>query len=194
MALTAALEAGFGIETDFRDHNGCLVIAHDPPIGSDAVPAKEFFDIYMRLNAFGRVAVNVKADGIQDLLIAAIAAAGVPLERVFAFDMSVPDALHYFSRSVPAYTRVSQYENPPSLLDRAEGVWVDDFLGGFPQVEVAQRLLSTGSRVSIVSPELHRRDHNAVWDAIEAAGLHCNPRFEICTDLPQQAFERFWNE
>ena len=34
-ALKRALEEGFGIETDFRDCNGVIVISHDPPEGDE---------------------------------------------------------------------------------------------------------------------------------------------------------------
>lgn len=41
-AFERALQNGFGIETDFRDCNGELVISHDPA-SQNAIKAKDFF-------------------------------------------------------------------------------------------------------------------------------------------------------
>jgi hypothetical protein len=37
-AFERALQNGFGIETDFRDHNGKVVISHDP-VTADSIVA-----------------------------------------------------------------------------------------------------------------------------------------------------------
>lgn len=185
-ALKRALGEGFGIETDFRDLNGIVVVSHDPPEG-DVLEARAFFDLYAKLGATGRLALNIKADGLQKTILALIEQSGTALESCYAFDMAIPDALGYLAQGFPAYTRLSEVEAVPSFLDSAAGVWVDNFTGDFPQVAEAERLLAAGHRVCIVSPELHRRPHRAIWDEIAAAGLHHNPLFELCTDLPQDA-------
>lgn len=191
-ALRAALAAGFGVETDFRDAAGSLVVSHDPPRAEPAaMVAETFFALRSKLGADGRLALNIKADGLQDMLSTALAAGGVPREDVFAFDMSVPDALGYLAKGFPAYTRVSQYETTPPFIDRARGVWVDDFVGDFPQAETCRMLLDRGLRVALVSPELHRRDPKPVWHEVAQLRLHDHPRFELCTDLPEEAFDRF---
>ncbi|WP_425102290.1 hypothetical protein [Tropicibacter sp. S64] len=192
-ALKRALDAGFGIETDFRDLNGTVVVSHDPPVG-EVLTAEAFFDLYARSGADGRLALNIKADGLQKPLLEVIGRTGAALDNCYAFDMAVPDALGYLNHTFPAYTRISEYEAVPSFLDRAAGVWVDNFTGDFPQVAEAQRLMAAGHRACIVSPELHRRAHHALWDAIAAAGLHENPLFELCTDLPQDAYDLLGTE
>ena len=191
-ALTRALAAGFGIETDFRDLDGVLMVSHDPARSPDGLnDAAWFFGEVIRTGHTGRLALNIKADGLQDMLVAAMAAAGVPQGQAYAFDMAVPDALGYLARGFPAYSRLSEYEATPSFVTRAAGVWVDNFNGDYPQIDRAIDVMSGGLRAAIVSPELHGRDHHALWDEIAAAGLHENPLFELCTDLPQAAFERF---
>lgn len=189
-ALERALLAGFGIETDFRDLNGALVLSHDPPSG-DVLTADWFFGLYARLGADGRLALNIKADGLQDMLMTSMGLAGVASNCAYAFDMAVPDALGYLARDFPAYSRVSEYENPPPFLDRAAGIWVDNFHGDLDQIGATRYFLDQGMRAAIVSPELHGRDPGALWDQIGAAGLPDHPNFEICTDLPQQAQDRF---
>jgi hypothetical protein len=189
-ALKGALDAGFGIETDFRDCNGAVVISHDPPEG-DVLEAKAFFELYAELGANGRLALNIKADGLQKPLLALLSETGVTKENYYAFDMSVPDVIGYFSHDFPAYTRLSEYEAEPLFLNRAAGVWVDNFTGVFAQVVEAKKILAGGNRACIVSAELHQRDHHALWDEIAAAKLHENPLFELCTDLPEAAYTFF---
>ncbi|MFT6660660.1 MAG: hypothetical protein ACJA0K_000637 [Maricaulis maris] len=187
-ALKRALDAGFGIETDFRDLNGTIVVSHDPPEGA-VLEAMAFFTLYVELGASSRLALNIKADGLQKPLLALTAVTGTALENCYAFDMAVPDALGYLVHDFPAYTRLSEYEAEPSFLDRAAGVWVDNFTGAFPQVAEARKLMAAGHRACIVSSELHRREHRALWDEIAVAGLHENPLFELCTDLPHDAYD-----
>lgn len=185
-ALRRALEAGFGIETDFRDLNGAVVVSHDPPRG-ETLDAKSLFMLYRELQSEGRLALNIKADGLQKALLKTLSECGVMMTNAFAFDMAVPDALGYLADNFPAYTRISEYEREPSFLDRATGVWVDNFTGEFPQVTIAQELLDAGHRVCIVSSELHHRDQHALWDEVVKAKLHESLRFELCTDFPQNA-------
>jgi len=193
VALTEALTAGFGVETDFRDLDGMVVISHDPP-GTGQITAETFFKLYTGLCASGRLALNIKADGLQTLLAELFSKTEMVLENCFTFDMSVPDTLGYFQNGLPAYTRVSEYETEAILLDRASGVWVDSFTGGYPQIAKAHQLMLEGHRVCIVSPELHKREHRAFWDEIVAVGMHQNPLFELCTDFPQEAFDLMGTE
>jgi glycerophosphoryl diester phosphodiesterase len=187
-ALVAALDLGFGVETDFRDSEGMLWISHDPVIGDGAVRAARFLEDCVGANLNGRLALNIKADGLQYMISDAIEAARVPVERLFAFDMSVPDALGYIRRGFPVYSRASEYESDQSFADVAQGVWVDNFTGRFPQVQKALELLECGHRVAIVSPELHGRPHEALWQEILGSGLHLHPDFELCTDFPNEAY------
>ncbi len=192
-AFKRALNAGFGIETDFRDCNGAIVVSHDPP-GRSVLTARAFFELYAELSADSRVAINIKADGLQDALATLLSDIGIPIENCFAFDMAVPDALGYVSNGFPTYTRLSEYELEAPFVDLAAGVWVDNFTGRFAQVATAKRLLSEGNRVCIVSSELHKREYNALWNEIATAGLNKNPAFELCTDFPEAAYQFFSNQ
>jgi hypothetical protein len=189
-ALKRALNAGFGIETDFRDLNGAVVVSHDPPQGS-VLEAKAFFELYAELGSTSRLALNIKADGLQEPLLELLTETGVSVENYYAFDMAIPDALGYISYGFPAYTRLSEYEAKPAFLDQSAGVWIDNFTGSVAQVAETQTILAAGIRACIVSSELHQRDHHALWESIAAAGLHKNPLFELCTDLPEAAHHYF---
>lgn len=188
-ALKRAVVAGFGVETDLRDLNGNLVISHDPP-NEQSLAARAFMDFYANAGTGGRLAINIKSDGLQKPILTLISEACISLENCFAFDMAVPDAIGYLSLGMPTYTRISEYEAAP-YLGEAAGVWVDSFNGDLPQVTNAKRLLEAGYRACIVSPELHQRAFLPMWKEIKSAGLHNHTHFELCTDLPQDAYEFF---
>ena len=192
VALERAIQGGFGIETDLRDLNGRLVISHDPPRDSPKLlDLGWLFELIHASGNKGRIALNIKADGLLPLLVPVQQALGVAADQLFVFDMSVPDALAYLNSTIPAYSRISEYEDSPSFLDQVQGVWVDSFTGAFPQVRRAEELMARGIRVAIVSPELHRRDPRTLWNEILDARVHENPLFELCTDLPAQALDMF---
>ena len=191
-ALVAALDHGFGVETDLRDSEGLLWISHDPVTAVEgAIRAAQFFEDCAGANRDGRLALNIKADGLQNMIYDAIDAARVPMARLFAFDMSTPDALGYIRHGFPVYSRASEYETEQPFADIAHGVWLDNFTGDFPQVQKAIELLEAGHRVAMVSPELHGRPHEAFWQEILQSGLHVYPKFELCTDFPNEACRTF---
>lgn len=190
-ALRAALKLGFGLETDLRDSAGQLYVSHDPVSAPGTLTANELFADYTALAASGRLALNVKADGLQGRIATALREAEIPASRYFAFDMSVPDALGYLKIGFPTYTRVSEHESDPAFLNSAAGVWIDNFLGDYPQIAAARRYLDAGQRATLVSPELHGRPHQPIWQAVRDASLHRHPAFEICTDFPNEAFDFF---
>jgi hypothetical protein len=189
-AFARALAGGFGIETDFRDLDGSLVVSHDPA-RTGAFTAESFFALCAASASEGLLALNVKADGLQTMLSEAVAAAGIDAGRTFVFDMSVPDARGYRSGPLPVYDRVSEFEPDPPLVPPTAGVWVDSFDDRVDQVREAGSYLERGYAVTIVSPELHGRGHEDVWARIRHAGLAAHDAFSLCTDLPTDALAYF---
>ena len=184
-AFVRALEGGYGIETDFRDLAGELVVSHDPP-QPGVMTARAFFDLVSRYPHAGVIAANIKADGLQVLLTEA--AAGLPVDRLFVFDMSVPDTLRHFQQSWPVFVRVSEYETPgAALLSRAQGVWFDGFQGEWFNQHTLAGYRSLGLKVCIVSPELHGRLYRPFWAALKDWGLHADAAIHLCTDYPDEA-------
>lgn len=192
VAFERALQAGFSIETDFRDRAGALVIGHDPPAAGKIIGAEAFFDLCREHEHSGTyVAANIKADGLYNMLIRALEVSGTELGRGYVFDMSVPDTLGYLDLKIPFFTRMSEYEPDPAFSSCARGVWVDNFSGRFSQVDQALACLESGFRVAFVSPELHGRPHEKVWSDIRAKRLCQHPGFAICTDFPSVALKYF---
>jgi glycerophosphoryl diester phosphodiesterase len=187
-AFSGAFANGWGVELDVRDLDGELVISHDPP-AAGALPFAAVVDAYVGHGCPGRLAVNVKADGLEALIADALRP--VDPARWFAFDMSVPDSLRYASAGLPYYSRHSEIEPEPSLYDGSAGVWLDDFYGGFVTEERISAHLAAGKQVAVVSPELHKRDHLAVWDRWRRWDVWASPQVHLCTDHPTQAQEVF---
>lgn len=191
-ALTQALLRGYGLETDVRDLDGELVISHDPPTSGDGaiITLETLLDFYVANGCRGILGLNVKADGLAPGIAAMTDARGIS-ERCFVFDMSVPDTLGYFATPLPVYSRISEYEPAAAFADRHAGVWLDNFTGGFPQVERAVELITKGCTVAVVSPELHKRGHKEFWQNL-AETLPAGPGvFQLCTDFPDEAAEFF---
>jgi glycerophosphoryl diester phosphodiesterase len=187
-AFRDAFANGWGVELDVRDLDGELVISHDPP-AAGALTFAAVVEEYVAQGSPGLLAVNVKADGLPAMIAAALA--GVPAERWFAFDMSVPDTRGYLRASLPYYTRHSDLESAPALYEPAGGVWLDDFVGGFIDEARIAAHLEAGKHVAVVSPELHRRPHAEVWAQWRRWGVWSDPRVHLCTDHPLEAQEVF---
>jgi hypothetical protein len=183
-AFERSFAAGFGTETDVRDHDGRLVISHDMP-GADALPYAAYLDCLARRASRPLLqAINIKADGLATVLADAMKEVGHPW---FVFDMSLPDTLGQLRAGNPVYLRMSEYETiPPALESRIRGVWLDAFERTWYGMDTIAALLDRGLAVCVVSPELHRRDDQAeLWTALRA--LRGRAGLSLCTDLPEQA-------
>jgi glycerophosphoryl diester phosphodiesterase len=187
-AFARSFHLGFGTETDLRDLDGQLVIAHDPA-RSGALAAEVLFEIHRAIDPTLPLALNVKADGLQRWVKGALERYG--LERAFVFDMSVPDARGYLAAGVPVFTRQSELECEPAFYGAAAGVWVDGFESDWATERDLARHLGAGKRVCVVSPELHKRPHEAFWERLAGMGCAADPRLMLCTDLPEDAREVF---
>ena len=194
-ALARAFTEGFGVETDVRDQNGTLVISHDPPVG-DCIRFRDFLSLYRRHDQPGPLALNVKADGLQRPSAAALAEEGILSDAYFFFDMSIPDALGYARQNLPIYTRESEFEPTPHLLDMAQGIVLDCFQSDWIAPAKILQHLEAGRSVMLISPELHGRDPARAWAAWrELTGsrvtLPAGTRLMLCTDRPLEAREAF---
>lgn len=181
-AFERSFGLGFGTETDIRDSLGRLVISHDMPTGKE-----QGFDEFLACAAATKrpltLALNIKADGLADLLAEQLA--DYPLLDCFVFDMAVPDMRHYLNVGVPVFTRMSEVERSPAFLDRAAGVWLDAFDAEWYDNSIIQNLINMGKRVCIVSPELHGRPYQNHWSQLSIWGDA--DQVILCTDKPEEA-------
>ena len=166
-----------------RDLDGSLVVSHDPPSSETRLGLDQVLEAHRALGAPGTLAVNVKADGLSGMLREALSATN----HWFAFDMSVPDMRLYHSAGLPYYTRHSEFETSPPFYEQATGVWLDCFESDwFTESDVATHL-DSGKAVCLVSPELHGRAAQPIWQGWADWRVLRHPSLQVCTDEPMLA-------
>lgn len=186
-ALALAIDKGLGIETDVRDCDGDLVIAHDPPIKDQAMNLDVLFSHYAKSKFAPCLALNIKSDGLHTQLVNKLNE--YQIKNYFVFDMSVPDTLGYLKMNMPFAARISDYERDEKLLERAKFVWLDSFESDWYSIDLIQTLLAKDKSVAIVSPELHKRAHEETWSRLRALADH--EKVYLCTDFVTEAMEFF---
>jgi hypothetical protein len=190
-SLITALKFGYGIETDLRDFNGDIVISHDPPSATGFMSFNEVCEEINELPSLGRIALNIKSDGLAGTIQNLLKKYPRVARRCFVFDMSIPDSISYLKHGFRLYSRTSEFEGEIAFKSEASGIWVDNFTGEFDQLVSSLNILETNQRAAIVSAELHGRYHEKLWQKIKEANLQMFPNFEICTDYPDLAAEYF---
>lgn len=201
-AFIKAFTAGFGVETDIRDLDGTLVIAHDmPTVKSAPTTVAQFLECYCQHTQQHAVqptlALNIKCDSLHAPLLALLTQYNIT--NYFVFDMSIPDMRNYLRDGMKTFTRWSDIEPEPLLLPHCDGIWVDAFESDwveFPLVlpQTEPNALSQKS-ICLVSPELHRRTtYKTTWQhwKQQLTQPHLNntttPKtLLLCTDFPQEA-------
>jgi hypothetical protein len=192
VAFERSFSLGFGTETDFRDCNGELVISHDLPI-QNVLKAEDFFKLLLSKSLDVPIAINIKSDGLQRLLISAIEK--YSFDNYFLFDMSVPDAIQSLKAGLRIFTRQSEIETIPVLYEEAAGVWMDAFQNdNWINENIVSRHLENGKSVCLVSPELHGRSHLDFWNRLRRFRTIDENQIMLCTDLPEKARDFFSNE
>lgn len=189
-ALTKALVNGFGFESDIRDYCGELVISHNIA-DSESISINSVFEKLSAYNDKFCFAINIKSDGLKDLLYEKLKQ--YKIENYFTFDMSVPQMIEYREKGLKYFTRQSEYEIEPSLYDDAIGVWVDAFIeDSWITEKLLNDHLSKGKKVCIVSPDLHKRQYISFWNRLKTYKIDFD-NVILCTDFPLQAREFFKN-
>jgi len=188
IAFQRSFDMGLGTETDVRDACGELLISHDMPTGEE-LSLDNLLEIMAGRNL--PLAINIKADGLAEAIKAKFDAYGH--SNWFAFDMSIPDMRQYFDLGVPVYTRLSEVEPQPAWLEEADGVWLDSFYGEWFDNEDVYSILRKGKQVCIVSPELHGRSPDELWQQLIGLQEHSPEmakNLTVCTDIPEKS--PFW--
>lgn len=190
-AFERSFSLGYGTETDLRDLNGELVISHDPPLNLES-NIDFFLNIYNKDKSNLPLALNVKSDGLQNLILDFLKKGSI--SNYFVFDMSIPDTIAYIKKGMNVFVRQSEYEQNPPLYDEAQGVWLDCFEDIWYNEELVTDHLDNGKKVAIVSSELHKRDHKKHWEILKIWKSINNNNLMLCTDLPTDATKYFENE
>jgi hypothetical protein len=183
-AFARSFSLSFGTETDVRDMCGELVISHDPPLGTP-ITLEGMLNIYQTQDGTLPLALNIKADGLQEQLKETLQRNSV--SNYFVFDMSIPDTIGYLTAGMSVFARQSEFEPTPAFYEKVRGIWLDAFVSDwFDQNDVAGHVRA-GKKVCIVSPELHRRDHRALWEKLRRMSVLDSGQVMLCTDYPEEA-------
>lgn len=190
-ALLAALDAGFSIETDLRDHNKTVVVSHDPVADDSELTLQKFLSLISRATLSREIvfALNIKSDGLSSIMTDELRV----LQDIphFFFDMSTPELIKYAKAGLSVGLRRSEFESLApqlSICSEPSAVWVDGFDSDWWKTSELLRLGSRERVVVLVSPELHGRDPAQVWKTF-ADEFHNNPNLYICTDYPWDVLE-----
>ncbi|WP_288430348.1 phosphodiesterase [uncultured Agrobacterium sp.] len=198
-AFARSFSLGFGTETDLRDSlvDGvpAIVVSHDIPKGGELS-----FKALLRIakeHGSPTLALNIKADGLHDLIAETLKEEGY--DNYFLFDSSVPDLIQGVKRQLVSYTRLSEYEPVASLYEDpgVSGVWVDIFKPGrWYDAALIEGLLVDGKSVALVAPDLHHRhdEFDTFLEWLVSTGLNERDRLSICTDRPEYAQEKLFNQ
>lgn len=190
-AFLKGLDAGFGVEVDIRDMGGQLVISHDVPQPSNPPPKlSELFSYYLEHQHTATVALNIKADGLQNLLLTELNK--FDIKNYFVFDMSAPDTLAYIAKEIRVFKRSSDCESYNFGL-LSVGIWLDELVTNWVNPQNLVRELDLADKICLVSRELHRRDKTEQWnwlkDVLSIKGV--SDKLMLCTDFPEEA-KRFF--
>lgn len=177
-ALEKAFEYGMGVETDFRDFQGDLVLSHDIFVEDNFIPFAGF-------NLTRRYAINLKADGLLELISPNIEE--IKSSGSFVFDGSIPEMVRYRDSGIPHALRLSEYET--ELPWRSDYLWIDCFESDWWRSDTKINALFETHHLVFVSPELHRRDHRSAFETFVKFRRQFGENFSVCTDFPSELLE-----
>jgi glycerophosphoryl diester phosphodiesterase len=188
----AALECGWGVETDIRRAlDGRFYISHDARRSAHETPAEDFFALF-RAYPNATIALNIKELGSEDALIELLEHEDVAAQT-FLFDMELLEqragttarrfrALHPTIRIAARVSDRGESIAQALSTDVASVIWLDEFDGpSFTESDV-RALKEAGRSVYAVSPDLHGRpadDCRRRWIDFIRWGVD-----GICTDYP----------
>ena len=187
-AIHRALEHGFGFESDVRDYMGEMVISHNIA-DSTCQKAEEVFQWLHEYQDKFCFAINIKADGLKDILQNYFHK--YDIRNYFLFDMSVPQMVEFREMGLRYFTRQSEVEPRPCMYEDAAGVWIDGFWSmEWITEELVMNHLAAGKEVCLVSPDLHGKAYREFWQMVKGWHIDDSKLF-LCTDYPDEAKEYF---
>jgi len=144
----------YGVEVDIRCKGDRLIMHHEPYIDGESF--EEWIEAYQH----GTLILNVKEEGLEARLIAAMKAKGI--DDYFFLDQSFPFLVKWAKLGEHrCAVRVSEFESIQtalSLSGKIDWVWVDCFTRFPLSAEDALKLQQAGFKLCLVSPELQGRE------------------------------------
>lgn len=184
-AFERAFDSGFGIETDLRDIKGTIVVSHNMPNGEE-ITFEELLQLLDGRNL--TLALNIKADGQADEIKRLLD--NYNHTNYFTFDMSIPEMVYQVEKGLNVFTGLSDIIKSPIMEDETSGIWLDSFNSDWFGANELKALLAKEKAVCIVSPDLHQRNNEEIWERYRCLK---NEKLLLCTDYPNVA-RRYFND
>lgn len=169
-----------GVEFDVRLNHGSLVTAHSP-----FEPGDSLVD-FLKFVGGRPLIVNIKEEGIEDLVIKLLGENDVL--NYFLLDVSFPYLIKFAQQGFTRIaTRASEFEDSKALqMTGSDWCWLDSFGDDFGHcVETIKLANEVGSKVCLVSPELHDLGRvNLVSDLQQLLKIHGLRLDGVCTKYP----------
>lgn len=188
LAFKRAFDLNFGIETDLRDYNSKIVIAHDMPTGTELL-FEDLLDILAERNL--PLALNIKADGLGREILNILTKYNHT--NYFTFDMSIPELIKQLNNKLFAFTSLSDIHQHSPLLEKCSGIWLDAFNSDWYTEDLLNLIMKKPKKLCLVSGELHNRDVTYQWNIIKKCKYLCSENLMLCTDYPEKAKEFFYD-
>jgi hypothetical protein len=152
------LPEGFGLEVDLRDHDGRLILQHDP------FTEGEDFEEFLKFYKHSLIILNIKSERIEWRVLELLNKYSVT--DYFFLDSSFP-MIYQLSEKGESNTalRFSEFEGIDTLVTmqvRAKWVWVDCFTKLPLNDDIYKRIKALGYKICLVSPELQGRPHEII--------------------------------
>lgn len=184
-SFKAAIDEGFGIETDFRDRDNQLIISHDFD-EKNPTESERLFNLFK--NKSHTLAINIKSCGLNKLLKSKVN----NLQNYFIFDLTIPEMLNFKKDGLKFYARISEFEPYSSIWQYASGFWVDPLLNDeWIDENFIKKISENRKSICFVSPELHGRDRHSLWSLLKQIDSRTDLNVQLCTDLPLTARQFF---
>jgi hypothetical protein len=175
-AVLHAQNQSFSAEIDLRIYLNQVYVSHDSMSMSEN----------QKLNYFtfssGRLALNIKSDGLYSYL--EYFRESLIISNSFVFDGSIPEMLKYKNLNFPHALRLSEYEK--SLAWPVKHVWLDGFYSDWWINSEEIKSVMEKTDIIIVSPEIHGREYNKVWEWLLIKRTEGYTNLSICTDKPEE--------
>lgn len=181
IAELKATDPRYGIEVDIRSYGDVLVTHHDPFTRGD------LFTEWLASYRHGTLILNVKEEGLEERVLELMRHHDI--NDFFFLDQSFPflikTAMMGESRCAVRVSEFEALDTALSLKGKVEWVWVDCFTRFPLDAAAANRLVSAGFKLCLVSPELQGRP--AAQEISRMRELLVHERIEphaVCTKEP----------
>lgn len=186
VAFERAFSNGFGIETDIRDYTGKLVISHNIA-DTNSLQFTDFLELYLKSGSSLPLALNIKSDGLQELLKKYLVS--YQIKNYFLFDMSVPEQIVYLNQNFQIFSRQSEFETSIIFYEKVQGIWMDEFAEDWIDQNSIEKHHQNKKKIGIISPEIHKKENCRLWNLLKKVDTSS---IMLCTDVPKKAREFFY--